>query len=1031
MCKARLTASRLIRLVCFLSLLLCASLSIRAELLPVKTYTTADGLLRDTAYCIVQDSRGFLWFCTSDGLSRFDGYGFTNYTTDDGLPHRIVNAFLETRNGVYWVGTNDGLARFDPRGARGSLFVNHHPENNERSNVIEVLFEDRHQKLWVGTGDGLYWLEERDGKVNFNRVELPKAKTNLASVVLAITADQSGNLWIGTDGQGLFRILPGGGIERYTDKNGLPMIHLTSLLEDQNGKIWVGMSGDGGTCQLISEPDPKHAVISRCYTKRDGLSGNWIRRISQSSDGKVWFSAPSGLTIFDQKAVNESQFRIYKEAEGLCDGESWAAREDRDGNIWVSTSCGVKKITRSGFVRFTQADGLASLFVNGIFISHAGALLAITKQAVETNGKQSRVAHSINRFDKNRFTFATPRLPEGVGTSWGAGQIVVQDQAGDWWLPGDKQAVYRFPRTDDVLRLANVKPQIISISEQEVFRIYEDSRGDLWISTTQGGAPLKWERITGAIREYKNEIVGPGMATCFAEDSAGNLWMGFDYGEAKLTRYRDGRFSVISNDETKASGGISFLYFDRAGRLWFTSRVKGVARIDKPNAEGLDIVWYNRKKGLATDGTSWLVEDKFGRIYVGHGRGVDRIDPATEHIKHYTTADGLPQGAIQFAAQDGQGALWFGSYGGGLARLIPEQDKPRQVPNILLTGLRVAGVAQPVSGLGDTNLPDLSLNSNQTHMSVDFLGLGASLGEELKYQYQLEGASDNWIETTQRTVDFANLSAGSYRFQVRAVTFDGLVSQTPATISFTIARPIWQRWWFLLIVATALTLILVTLYRYRVRRLLELERIRTRIASDLHDDIGASLSRIAIMSEVVKRQVTGSNGESGRLLTDIADSARELTGSMRDIVWAIDPRRDDLGSVVSRIRQFASDVLEAKGIKWDFHTPAELDKIQLGPDQRRHILLFFKEAINNIARHSDCTTARLSIDVQHGKLIGEVRDNGQGLKLSSESQVATELGGHGLESMKRRVTQLGGTFSIDSAPGEGTHLKITILVRKP
>jgi len=263
---ARLTgAPSLPRFVWFLSLLLLAPLYRRAERLPVKTYTTADGLLRDVAYCIVQDSRGFLWFCTSDGLSRFDGYSFTNYTTDDGLPHRIVNAFLESRSGNYWVATNNGLARLNPKGGRGAtspiggkqssignepepMFVNYNPENDERSNIIEVLFEDPRGKLWLGTAAGLYWVEEADGRVIFHHVELPKVKPNSDPTVLAMIADKGGNVWVGTDGQGLYRILPRGRIEHYTDKNGLPLLHVSSLLADRNGRIWVGMAGNGGAC---------------------------------------------------------------------------------------------------------------------------------------------------------------------------------------------------------------------------------------------------------------------------------------------------------------------------------------------------------------------------------------------------------------------------------------------------------------------------------------------------------------------------------------------------------------------------------------------------------------------------------------------------------------------------------------------------------------------------------------------------------------------------------------------------------------
>lgn len=1031
-----------VRFIPHLLLLLCLAVSprVQAELLPVKTYTTADGLLRDTANCIVQDSRGFLWFCTSDGLSRFDGYGFINYTTDDGLPHRVVNSFLGTRNGTYWVATNDGLARFNPKGQRasadsirnqqsairnlpGPMFVTYRPQDNEASKAVEVLFEDAQGKLWCGTDGGLYWVEERDGKVNFHRVDLPKAKASLSSAILAIAEDPRGGLWVGSDGQGLYR-LADGRIENYTDKNGLPITNVTSLLADRNGHVWVGMSTNGGVCELVADPDPKRAVVSRCYTKRDGLAENWIRNIYQTSDGKLWISTTNGITTFNQPEANdESPFHIYKDAQGLCDGEAWAVREDRDGNIWVSTTCGIKKITHSGFVRFTQADGLASLFVNSIFTSHAGELFVITKHLLEMNDRTTEV-HSINRYDRGRFTFVTPRLPPKVSTGWGGGQIVLQDKAGDWWLPGDKQAVFRFPQVENLSQLANAKPQVINIPDKEVFRLYEDSRGDVWISTMYSGSLLRRERSSETMRDYKNEVPGKGVATCFAEDSAGNLWIGFDYGEAKLVRYREGRFTLIATDETRASGGMTSLYFDQGGRLWFTSRVNGVGRIDDPSASPLQVIWYNRKKGLATDGTACLVEDKFGRIYVGHGRGVDRIEPGTGQIKHYTTTDGLPQGAIPFAARDSEGSLWFGGYGGGLARLIPEAEKPRQVPNILLTGLRVAGVAQAVSELGETSLPKLSLDSNQTQVSIDFLGLGASLGEDLKYQYKLEGAGHDWIETTQRTIDLANLAPGSYRFQVRAVTFDNMVSQTPATISFKIAPPIWQRWWFIALTILFTGGVTYWSYRYRLNRLLEVERVRTRIASDLHDDIGANLTKIAVLSEVANQQISSGLTPTDGAFTSVARIARESVASMSDIVWAVNPQRDTLRDLAQRMRRFAADTFTSRNIAFSFRAPAAAEDTRMGADLRRQIYLIFKESVNNIVRHAACTQAEIEISRDGAHLVLRIHDNGRGFEVTQASD------GNGLASMRRRAHAVQGTLEIVSGDGAGTTVSLTIPVAR-
>src|SRR5262245_60353620 len=570
------------RLFC-IPILLFLAITAHGERLPVKTYTTVDGLLRDSASCLVQDSRGFLWLSSSDGLSRFYGYGFTNYTTGYGLPHRVVNDFLETRAGVYWVATNDGLARFNPKGERDAsdplrrTFVSYRPEGPDAVKGIEVLFEDAQGKLWCGTDDGLYWFEEQAGQGVFHRLDLPKIKANSLTTIMAIAEDKRGSLWIGSDGQALYRHWPDGRIESYTDQNGIPIPNITAMLIDLSGRIWVGMSSRGGVCQLVPDPVPNRVVVSRCYSKDDGLADNWIRHIYQSADGTIWVCTTSGITTLNRDtARDESQLHIYKDKQGLCDGEANATVEDRDGNIWVSTTCGIKKITRNGFVRFTQDDGLASLLVNSIIVSPDGTLFVITKAAGKND--KSPAFHTVNRLDNNKFTFATPRLPASAGTGWGGGQIIVQDKAGNWWLPGDKQAVYRFLKPDGLSTLARTKPKAIDIPDSEVFRIYEDSRGDLWISTMPHGRLLRWESVTETMRDHRNEIGGHGTASCFAEDNAGNLWMGFDWGAARLVSYRDRGFRIISTDETEAAGGINSLLFDHAGRLWFTTRVHGVGR---------------------------------------------------------------------------------------------------------------------------------------------------------------------------------------------------------------------------------------------------------------------------------------------------------------------------------------------------------------------------------------------------------------------------------------------------------------------
>lgn len=994
---------------------------VRAEVLPVRSYSTADGLLRDGAFCVNQDSRGFIWFCTSDGLSRFDGYGFTNYTTYDGLPHRNVYDLLETRDGVYWAATADGLARFDPNGRRSdAMFTSFKPPDNPIAARIETLFEDSRGRLWCGTAGGLYEIESANGRVVFRHVELPAEVPNQWLNVSAIIEDSSGNLVVGMDGgQGLNRISADGTIEHFrVERNKGEPESIKTLLRTSDGRIWAGMSINGGACLISPELSASHSIFSRCVSRREGLPSNWVESLFQSADGRIWMGTANGPAGFDPDSGRVSP---YREAQGLCENGINDFLEDRDGNFWIAGNCGIRKIVRSGFVRFGTDDGLASANINGIYASRDSGLFFISGRNAETADNKNIAYRQINRFDGKRFTFVEPKLPPNVGAGWGGGQIVALEPTGEWWMAGDNGAAYRFPKTDDPGRLAGLRPEIISIPDREVFRVYDDTRGDVWISTQYGARLMRWDRETGTLDDHTAETTRDNLirhANSFAEDRTGTLWVSND-DTPDLLRYKDGRFSVVRINSERKISQVNTVFVDSRNRLWIATALNGVGRVDGLDGDELSVVWYNRQNGLATDGTRGLGEDNFGRIYVGHGRGVDRIDPDTGRIRHFTTADGLPADLIFNIARDQDGNLWFGGIQ-GLARLVPEPDKPRGAPNILLTGLRVNGQDRPVSELGAKSLPELHLDSGQSQVRIEFLGLGASLGEELKYQYKLQG---DWLETTQRSVDFANLAPGSYIFEVRAVSFDGLISQTPASFSFTIAAPVWQRWWFVALSVSIIGFSIFSLYRYRIAQLLRVERIRTRLATDLHDDIGANLSKISILSEVARLRMAEGTEDDKRLLGSIAEIARESVSAMSDIVWAINPKRDSILEMTRKMREHAEGTFVPKNVSVEFSSVPDDENATVPMNLRREIYLIFKEAVNNAAKHSGCSKITIDFRAYGNEIFLRVDDNGRGL----ESGIETK--GSGLENMRSRAANLGGTLEIGSAGDSGTSVRLTIPIR--
>jgi two-component sensor histidine kinase len=494
-----------------------------------------------------------------------------------------------------------------------------------------------------------------------------------------------------------------------------------------------------------------------------------------------------------------------------------------------------------------------------------------------------------------------------------------------------------------------------------------------------------------------------------------------------LLRYSNGKLTMFTEADGAPHGFVEDLYLDDQHRLWVGTVSGGASCIGDTAAVVPKFVNYSTANGLSSNQVDCIIQDKFGAIYFGTGRGVDKLDPASGRLAHYTTADGLASSLIIVAHRTKDGSLWFGTQE-GLSRLVPQPDKPASPPPIVVESVRIAGVEFPLSELASTRvlLPDLA--STKNNVEIGFAGLSLAVGEALRYQYKLIGTSSDWsAPTDQRFVNYPNLPPGSYQFLVRAISTSGMSSPSPASVSFTINPPIWRRWWF---ISSAILLIGFAIYmadRYRVARLLELERVRTRIATDLHDDIGASLSRMAILSEVVKQETGPEDGSSAGMLTEIADSARGLVDSMSDIVWSIDPSKDDLPNLISRVRAFASDVLEPQGIHWELAASEGLEKIKLSPDQRRHIFLIFKEAINNIARHSGCDNARLKVTVAGGDISVEIGDDGQGIP-STPSNVATR-GGNGLKNMDARVKELGGNLTLESPAGGGTLLRFTASIK--
>ncbi|MGE0884798.1 MAG: two-component regulator propeller domain-containing protein [Blastocatellales bacterium] len=1019
-----------------------------AAQLPVKNYTTNDGLPQDRIKHVVQDSRGFVWF-SSAGLSRFDGHRFFNFGQKEGLPHRSINYLLETRAGTYWVATNGGgIARFNAVDGPGHLtarpvsqrFTVYACGENPASQRVNTLFEDRAGVIWAGTDNGLFKLAP--GETEFSRVAIETSfGADRPLMVWALAEDAGGSLWIGSN-WGLLRQLPNGQIIVCRTSPDGSVRTVFALLVDPDGRLWIGYSNGLVALRPLPAAEtnaegclpwrtlrravpggitlPEVAGEAIWLTAADGLAGEDALALARTVDGQLWIGSSFGLSSFSNGRLR----RYSREELPLKEGVATLAA-DRAGYLWIGTNTsGAFRLSLSGFLQYGDHDGLKNLYIPRLGEDDNGRLYAVAAQ------------WTLYSFDGATFTAVRPNLPARLlAQERRHYSPILRDHQGEWWV-STLEGIYRFPRVADIRDLALAKPLAVytdrdGLARNDAFNIFEDAKGDLWFSVFAPGreALTRWERATGRFFRYGSADGLPTQtAMSFADDGAGGIWFGFRDGG--LARFVAGRFTVLTEADGLPGGDVNALHRDRNGKLWALISPNGLGWVEEISASRPRFVRQaNFNSAVDYVAGTALAEDAAGRLYVYPGRGLARFDPQTGATVFYGQADGATNHQLRSAFRDRQGSLWFGTEG-SLLRLLPVAERSPNPPSVYLSRLVIAGVeyAVPPNGASELSLPELT--PEQGKLDIEYLGLSFGSGESLRFQHKLEGADADWsAPTDQHQISYANLAAGHYRFWVRALGADGLPGETAASIRFKVLPPFYLRWWFIALAIVALAGTLFAFERIRVARLLEIERVRMRIATDLHDDIGSGLSRIAILSEVIRQRIGTGDLRVGRQIASINGASQELVDAMSDIVWAINPQKEHLTDLVHRCRRFASDMLSARNIEFRFRAPDEEHNFRLGTELRREVYLIFKECINNLARHSNATLAEIELDANRRWLTLTVKDNGRGFDVAAVEAGHSEADGdgNGLQSIRLRAKRLGGSLEIVSGLGQGT----TVTLRVP
>lgn len=918
------------------------------------------------------------------------------WQTEHGLPQNSVTALIQTRDGYLWVGTFNGLARFD--GLRFVVF-DAAEKGSLKTGRVTCLFEDGAGTLWVGEESGDL---ASCNAGEWNAVPLPVAWPG--GRIREIAADANGALWLLHQTGLLLRLrdghlIPAARPGDYDAK--------AALVRDAAGALWVLRDGrlaelrDGALVPWVT-PDlsPETPVIAVAPSPRGGLwvvtedrVRRWQDGVWQEDRGAISWRGEDYVHTMRELASGElviglmrSGLRWYRagappEAFGLTDGLSheWVRRiiEDREGNLWIGTAGGLNRLQprRATMAahdwRGAQLRAVASDAAGGVWVGTEGAGLHHLPGTERAAGIPEH--------------FIWSALVDRAGRVW----------AGTWGLG-------LFRRGEDgTFTAAPGWPAEATIATA----LYEAPDGTLWAGTERGLLRLEgnaWMPIAGAT----------GHVRTIAQDAAGAVWWGVS-GDG-LMRMHEGKVTRLRKADGLPSDFVWALDAEPDGTLWIGTFGGGIARWKDgefrriTTAQGLpsNVICHFADEGAAFWISSYagifrLEKDALTRCADGMNATVDPLV--------ISTSDGLAtpecSGGFQPAgARTPDGRLWFPTVK-GLAVIDPARISPRTLPPPVI--IESAMVDDRLVAPGRA----LVVPPGGHRVEFQYTGLSFAAPERVRFRHRLLELDRDWVEAgARRSATYNYLPPGRYEFQVLAGNGEGVWSTAPASWPFVVQPRFWQTWWFRVAAAGALALVLAGAYRLRMRQLREIERVRFRIARDLHDEVGANLGTIALLSQIAEEQPAAApTGELRRL-------AVRTVAMLKEIVWLTNPAHDRLSELLPRMRETAREMLP--GIACEFVAEDVPEEMLLPPSWRHHLLPILKEALRNAAHHASPSRVQIELRAGRGQLDLRIEDDGCGF------DPANIVPGDGLLNLRRRAADMRAMLEIDSRPGAGTIIRL-------
>ena len=1024
----------------FLWLLLLAGTGMAAE--PgdylIDVWSGENGLPNSSVTAIAQTPDGYLWVGTYNGLARFDGARFVTFdpvNTPELTQTRVQGLFLDA-NGTLWINTfRGGLTSY-----RNGVFKN---ELSDRPQY------DLHNTLVYSTSNQVTFVTQF-GDVLSRDLSAPNADWHLVAPPagerpIFHCVDAAGVLWFLTR-DGHILQFAAGTFQELKDAGGLSGRRIYTLVADAQGQVWAGAENiiarwNGKQFEVMTPlSDAADVQPLLLFPTRAGalwvLDGDRLRKMA----GRAWVAEAAP----------------WRGLLGWASGRAMGIHEDRAGGLWFNHyGNGLFHITPDGrYERVTTQTGLPGDRVGAWFQSSDGGIWAGVDHGGLTQ-LRNRQFHVIGLAEglPARTVLSVCGDPGGalwIGMAGGGLSRWREGRISNYPVGSSASANFVFsiaPRADgglwlsasegeDFFQLLDGRIQRVPWDVHGIKSILVDHQNRLWLGLKAG---LAW--WAGTNRQVFNVNPSGFMPAirALAETPDGNIWAGADDGT--IFRCYQDKLDAFHAPDALAGQPIYALHADGSGTLWAGTIRGGLVRFKNGKFSRI-----TARQGLLADVISQILEDRHGRLWLGTHQGIYCVSKTAlnncadgrAHSVDYVAFgrhDGLPalecSDGYQPACWRGpDGRLWFSTVSGVVWVNPDDLMAPSAPPPVVIEELRVDGEPVALNG-GEIVVPP-----GRQQYDFRFTALNFDAGDRARFRYRLEGFDSGWVDAeTLRTAHYAHLPPRAYRFHVIACNNEGVWNDAGATVAFTIDPYFYQTTSFFILagslviggVAFGVRRAATRKYRRKLALLEKqhaIERDRARIAKDIHDDVGAGLTQITLLTELARREPE----QTAANLDRITQSARKLTKAMDEIVWAVDPQHDTVAGLLDYISAYAEDYLRVADVRCRMDLPLELPLTRVDAEIRYNLFLALKEALNNIVKHSQATEVWLRLRLAPGQFTLEIADNGRGL--SAPGQAADRLSaGSGLANLEKRLAAVGGRCEIQSVPGKGTRVALTVFLK--